>query len=400
MALTHSLTGRVVFHSDIVGIQTNADRWWGDPPWLEFMARNHGPDLRFLMIEDSAGALCAIAPLLIATADRGPSVLKAPEMTGDEQIFGDESRLTAEERAEYDALRAELDAHRPAQYPTVSVTTRGASHGVALAVQSPVSRDEVLAALPGLLAETAAELGCRSHAVLHLDDDLPLRTAATELGYERVVLGAETTLDIPAVSGQEEYFAGLRSRRRTRQRKEMAQYVEQGLRTVVRTGRDAITEDLVRLQAQLRAKHGVSGGIEPVRREFGDIRDIAGESTVVLTAERAGQVLGFALCLHDKDRDELYARSVGFDYDQLSGSCYLALTYQEIPAWAADHGVSRVYFGMSTYEAKRARGCDLLPLYGYLRFDGPGGDLLRRAARLQSLGEARRLESLGAPVTG
>lgn len=399
MGRIDSLRGRVLFHADIRNAQTKTDRWWGDASWSEFMARTHGPDLRYLVVEDPAGALCATAPLLLATADRGPFLLKPPAIAGDERAFGDESTLTTEERAEYDALRARLDGVRAAQYPSVSLTTRGSSHGVAMALGSPVPRNEVFAALPRLVADAAAELGCRSDAILHLDDDdATVRAVAAEHGYERVVLGAETVLTIPAVSGQEEYFAGLPSRRRTRQRREMEQYLAQGLRSVVRTGAEAITEELVVLQARLRAKHGMPGGIDLVRKEFGDIRDTAGDSIVVCTAQRDRRVLGFVLSLYDKDRNELYARSAGFDYDELDRGCYLALTYREIPAWAADHGVRRVYYGMSTYEAKRARGCALAPLYGYLRFDGSDGDLLRRAARLQSVSEARRLRSLGAPV--
>jgi predicted N-acyltransferase len=276
---------------------------------------------------------------------------------------------------------------------------RGASVGVAMALESPVSRAQVYAALPDLVAGAAAELGCRSHAILHVEDDGALRERAAALGYTRVVLGAETALDIPAVSNQEEYFAALSRRRRYRLRAEKRQYAAQGLRTKVLTGPAAMTEDLILLQARQREKHGMSGDIEPVRQEFDRIRETVGDAVVVLSAERDGQVLGYTLCLYDKDRNELFARSAGFNYDALDGGCYFALMFHEVPAWAADHGVRRIFFGMSTYEAKRARGCVLLPLYGHLRFDGPDGDLLHRAAHLQSTGEARRLEALGANVT-
>ncbi|MFF0144107.1 GNAT family N-acetyltransferase [Amycolatopsis sulphurea] len=210
------------------------------------------------------------------------------------------------------------------------------------------------------------------------------------------MLGADTALDVPVVASHEEYFAALPSRRKTRLRKEKAQYVEQGLRTVVRSGRNAVTDDLVVLQAQLRAKHGMSGDLEQVRKEFFDIRDTVGDSVVVVSAERDGEVVGFTLCLYDKDRNELYARSSGFDHD--APGLYFALVYQEIPAWAADHGIRRIYFGTSTYEAKRARGCAMLPLYGQLRFTAEGGELLHRATALQALGETRGLEALGATV--
>ncbi|MFF0144111.1 peptidogalycan biosysnthesis protein [Amycolatopsis sulphurea] len=362
------------------------------------MARTHGPDLRYLLIADSAGTLCATAPLLYGTADRGAFFAKAPAIAGDEVAFGDEWRLTESEHAEYDALRSRLAGARAAQYPTISLTVRGASDGVAMALESPVSRAEVHAALPGLVADAAAELGCRSHAILHLEDDGTLREPAAELGHTRVVLGAETAMDIPVVSGQEEYFAALPRRRRYRLRAEKRQCVEQGLHTEVRTGPSSMTEDLILLQARQRAKHGMSGEVGPVREEFYRIRETVGDAVIVLSAVREGQLLGYTLCLYDKDRDELFARSAGFDYDALDGGCYFALMFHDVPAWAADHGVRRIFFGMSTYEAKRARGATLLSLYGHLRFDGPDGHLLHRATQLQSLGEARRLEALGAKV--
>ncbi|MFC3898181.1 GNAT family N-acetyltransferase [Lentzea rhizosphaerae] len=402
MSSFSSLHGRVVSFADLPAGPTVARSWWGDEPWRRFTARAHHDDLRFLVIESTNGELCATAPLMLSTEETGAFYLKPPGITGDERAFGDQNRLTAEERADYDALRTRLSSLRAGQYPSVAISTRGSDHGVAVAPASPVSPAEIFEALPELLADAAASLDCRSSGVLHVgedDDTQGLRAAAKAANYGRVVLGAESVLEIPAVHTREEYFAALRSRRRVRTRKEISQYESRGLHTVVRTGPDAITDDLVLLQARLRAKHGMSGDVEPVRREFENIRDSAGDSVVVFTTERDGETLGFALCLHDRARGELHTRSTGFDDEALHNSGYFVLLYHEVPSWGAENGVRRAFFGLSTYEAKRARGCRLLPLYGYLRFDGPEGDVLHRVGELQSLGEQRRLAALDVHLT-
>lgn len=397
------LTGRVVPRSQRPDAPATTDTWWAGGPWSRFMGRVHGDDLSYLVIEDDTGRLCATAPLLMSTVDRGPALLRLPAIVGDEHVFGDGDRLSTQERAQYDELRRQLPEVQVAgRYPAIAVSTRGTDHGIAVAVDSPVSRTAVFEALPEILADVAEQLGCPSYGICHVTDEDSeiLQIAGKAHGYQRVVLGAETILDLPAVAGRDEYVASLRSRRRTRLQRELTEYRAQRLSTGVRTGPDALTDDTAVLQARLRARHGTPSPVAAVRREFRDISGTVGDACVVLTAERDGRTLGFALCLYDEQRHELFVRSAGFDYDELADGCYLALIYGEVPLWAADNGVRRIRFGMSTYEAKRARGCTLQPMYGHLRFDGDGGNLLHRVAHWQSLGEQRRLAALGAGVLG
>ncbi|MEO6702246.1 MAG: peptidogalycan biosysnthesis protein [Jatrophihabitantaceae bacterium] len=397
MAAVIALSGRVVPHSELPSQHVLGNSWWSDRPWLSFMARANDDDFRYLLIETAEGRLCAVAPLMLSGADHGPFFLNSAAIIGDERAFGDSARLTSEQQASYQQLLTGLDNLRAGQYPSVALSSRGTDHGVSMIADAPVSRELVLQRLPAILAEVAAGLGCRSYAILHLgeSDRAIIEPAATAGGYCQVLLGAESCLSIPDVTSRAEYQASLRSRRRSRFAKEMQDYLAHGLRTVTHYGPDAITEDVVRLQARLRAKHGMSTELAATRKEFSDIQQVAGEHCLVLTAEREGRTIGFVLALHDRARQALHVRSSGFDDDDPVASSYFVLVYQDVPGWAAEHGIRTVWYGISASEAKRARGCTLLPLYGYLGFTGAAAGRLGQIGRLQSLGEQRRLAELG-----
>lgn len=377
-----------------------ADLFWGDAGWTRFTERAGKHRVRLLVVRGPGGAVVAVATLLVAGADTGSLFYDVAKMVGDERAYGDPNRLPPDDRAAYDELRLRLPGLRPAQNPTVSLTANGPHHGVRIAPGSPVPRSAVLAALPRLLAEAAATLGCRSTGLLHLgpDEHAAMAATAAEHGYVPVALGADAVVDLPGEGGYAGWVDGLRSRRRTRMRKELAEYREQGIRTVVTRGRDAFTDELVELQAQLRAKHGVPVDPASVRAEFDAIRDAVGDSCVVFTSERDGEVVGFALALLDPARGNLHARSAGFAPGTASAGCYFVLLYHDVPAWAVENGVRRVWYGMSTYEAKRARGCALRPLTGFLRFTGPDAGDLRAVAALQSRAEEARLADLDCRV--
>ncbi|MDH6574585.1 GNAT family N-acetyltransferase [Kitasatospora sp. MAP5-34] len=377
-----------------------ADSWWGDPGWSRFAQRAGRHQVRRLLVLDGEGAVCADAPLLISTPDTGSLFYDAPKMIGDERAFGDADRLSATDRERYDSLRLRLPPIRAAQHPTVSLTAFGPHHGVRIAPRSRIPREAVFAALPGLLAAAADELGCRSSGLLHLGaaEHAAMADTAAAQGYTPVLLGADTVFELPDGADYDTWLASLRSRRRTRLRKELQDYRSQDIRTVVRQGPEAFTDELVELQAQLRAKHGVPTDPAAVRVEFDAIRDTVGEACVVFTAESDGKVLGFVLGLLDPGRRVLHARSAGFSPEAMAASCYFVLVYHDVPAWALDRGVRRVRFGMSTYEAKRARGCALEPLSGYVRFSGPDAAVPHLAAEVQSRTEAGRLTALGAEV--
>ncbi|MDH6574589.1 GNAT family N-acetyltransferase [Kitasatospora sp. MAP5-34] len=397
--MEHStLTGRIADRSAIPRIRLRGNTFWSGESWLRFTGRANSEELKFLVVEDEDSTPCAVAPLMVCTRDRGPFFHRLPGIIGDERSFGAVDRLSEAERTRYEKLLPQLDGLRQVQYPSVALGARGSDHGVRFAVDSPVHPDQVMQALPRLLADAAAELGCRSYGILSLTgaEERVLRSAADDGGYRRVVLGADAVQWPVAAHTYEEYLQSMPGKTRGKRRREMKLYRESGLRTVVRSGPESVGDQLADFQARLRAKHGMPDAEASTRAEFADLRETVGDHVIVFRAERDGQLIAFALCLYDRERREIYVRSFGCDDTDPAGRySYFALVYQEVPAWSARHGIAKIWYGMSTSEAKRARGCTLVPLYGLVHFSGTEADTLQRVGQLQSVGEQRRLAELG-----
>jgi predicted N-acyltransferase len=243
--------------------------------------------------------------------------------------------------------------------------------------------------------QTAAALGCRSVALLYVGEPeaADVDQSASRAGYTSTLLGAEGVL-VLADTSWEGYLAGLSKRRRYQARKELRIYEEAGFRTVVRTGPDAFTEDLVALQVAHRLKYVLPGGEDRVRRDLNAVRDELGESCVVFTAERDGRIGSFTLYL--RTRDALFARTGGTAPD--AKGCYFAVDYHETARWAIENGIRRIHYGMAAYEAKVTRGCELRPRWGWFAFQGAQADTYREVLALQSQSIERQLELVGAPA--
>ncbi|MFD7668188.1 GNAT family N-acetyltransferase [Streptomyces sp. NPDC059788] len=368
---------------------------WEDLRWWRFTARTDLHETRFLRIRDQ-GRTVAMAPLLITRRAGGLLFYDPPRLAGSEGAMAEPDLLDEPERERWRTLTARTDQARDEQYPSLALATFGNHPGVVHdPARTAAQRAAVWAALPRLVARAAEELGCRSSALLYAGDAQrdAADTSATAHGHQRVLLGAEGVLHLTA-SSNEEYVAGLSSRRRTRLRREVREYQKAGFRTVVREGPGALDDEVIALQVAHRAKYGLPGGEARVRRDFEATAQEMGEDCLVLGAERDGRLHGFLL--HLRTPDALYARTAGFAPD--ADGCYLALTYHETAGWAAEHGIRRVHYGLASYEAKRARGCDLEPRWGWFAFGGSGRDAYEELLRLQSLTIERRLELVGAPT--
>ncbi|MCQ4041304.1 GNAT family N-acetyltransferase [Streptantibioticus rubrisoli] len=374
----------------------NPDTIWEDARWCRFTERTDLHEVRYLRIEEY-GHTVALAPLLLTREPGGLLFYDPPRLATTAGAMAEPELLDPADRERWTKLTEALATDRADHYPTVALATFGSHHGVAHAPdRTPGQRLAVMAALPGLLADAAAELGCRSSALLYVPEPAAAEVdrAATGAGYTAALLGAEGVAQLTA-SSWEEYLAGLSSRRRTRLRKELKEYERSGFRTVIRRGPEAIDDEVVALQVAHRAKYGLPGGDERVRRDFDGIRAELGESCLVLGAEWDGELLGFVLFL--RTDEALFARTAGFA-PQAQG-CYLALTYHEAARFAVEGGIRRIHYGMAAYEAKFARGCELQPRWGWFAFHGPDADAYREALALQSHSIERRLERVGAPAT-
>ena len=368
---------------------------WEDRRWWRFVDRTDLHQCRYLRIS-VGGRPVAMAPLLLTRDAEGLLFYDPPRLIGTAGAMAEPELLTAAERQRWDELTRLVEEGRGRQYPSLALGTFGNHHGVVHdPTRTAAQRAAVLAALPRLVERAAAELGCRSSALLYLggEESATVRASAAATGHLPVLLGAEAVQHLPE-SSYDAYLAGLSSRRRTRLRREVREYEQAGFRTVVREGAGAIDEEIIALQVAHRTKYGLPGGEARVRRDFEGIRAELGADCLVLAAEREGRLSGFVLYL--RTAEALFARTAGFGPD--ATGCYLALAYHETARWATEHGVRRVHFGMAAYQAKRSRGCDLEPRWGWFAFGGPLRDAYRELLRLQSLTVARHLEQVGAPV--
>jgi hypothetical protein len=370
---------------------------WEDARWFRFTDRTDLHEVRYLELREG-GRTVALAPLLITPKPGGLLFYDPPRLAGTPGALAEPELLDPFDQQRW----AELTATLPAadQYPSLALATFGNHHGVAHAPGRAVEgRRAVMAALPELLLQTAAELGCRSVALLYVGEPeaADVDQSASRAGYASTLLGAEGVLELPDTSW-EGYLAGLSKRRRYQVRKELRNYAAAGFRTVIRTGPDAITDDLddlVALQVAHRAKYGLPGGEDRVRRDLIAVRDELGESCVVLSAERDGQMGSFTLYL--RTRDALFARTGGTAPD--AKGCYFAVDYHETARWAVEQEIRRIHYGLAAYEAKVTRGCELRPRWGWFAFQGTQADTYREVLALQSQSIERQLGLVGAPAT-
>lgn len=367
---------------------------WEDARWRRFTERTDLHRTRYLELREGDRAV-ALAPLLLTPTPGGLLFYDPPRLAGTTGSMAEPELLEPADQRRWVELSAALPAAD--QYPSLALAAFGAHHGVAHAPdRTPAQRRALMAALPELLLQAAAELGCRSVALLYVGEPeaADIDRSAADAGYVATLLGADGVLEL-ADTSWEGYVAGLNGSRRRRLHKELQDYAAAGLHTVVRTGPEAIDDDVVALQVAHRAKYGLPGGTDRVRREFDAIREELGDSCVVFSAHRDGRMVGFVLCL--RTRGALFARTVGFAPD--TQGCYFALFYHETARWALAQRIPRIHYGLASYQAKAARGCQLRPRWGWFAFHGAPADTYRQVLTLQSQSIERRLGLAGAPVT-
>jgi uncharacterized protein len=369
------------------------DILWEDERWYRFTERTDLHEVRYLEIREDGRAV-ALAPLLITAKPGGLLFYDPPRLAGTAGALAEPGLLDPSDQQRWTELTATLPD--PDQYPSLALATFGSHHGVAHAPgRTADQRRALMAALPELLSQTAAELGCRSVALLYVGEPEAaiVDDSASRAGYTATLLGAEGVLELPETTW-EGYLEGLSKRRRYQTKKELRSYEAAGWSTVVRTGPDAFSEDLVALQVAHRLKYGLPGGEDRVRRDLNAVRDELGKSCVVFTAEREGRIGSFTLYL--RTRDALFARTGGTLPD--ARGCYFAVDYHETARWAVENGIRRIHYGMAAYEAKVTRGCELRPRWGWFAFQGAQADTYREVLALQSQSIERQLELVGAPA--
>jgi len=144
------------------------DTIWVDERWWRFTAHTDLHTVRYLDVRHSDRSV-ALAMLLITPRPGGLLFYDPPRLAGTPGALAEPELLDPSGRQRWDELTASLPGAD--EYPSLALATFGNHHGVAHAPDRTADqRSAVMAALPELLLKTAADLGCRSIALLYVGD--------------------------------------------------------------------------------------------------------------------------------------------------------------------------------------------------------------------------------------
>ncbi|MFT2017321.1 GNAT family N-acetyltransferase [Streptomyces sp. 796.1] len=221
----------------------------------------------------------------------------------------------------------------------------------------------------------AAARGLRSVGMLYVDEDAaPLRQALTEHGYVAFPHHEAAVLTVPA-GGFDAYARGaadcpLTANMRNNVRRERKRLTAAGVRYRAGGLDPAALATADRLEGWLNRKYGTFDDAA-VRRLRERIAAHAGDAAGLEFADLDGRTVGSLL--YFRHRDELYVRTVGFDYAATDGlPVYFGLLFYHLIERAARCGVRTVHYSVGSAEAKRRRGCRLVRQHAYVKGLAPG----------------------------
>lgn len=289
------------------------------------------------------------------------------------------------------AAREELAARVPgpeAWYPSLVAMLPGY---VCPVVGPAAGADPPVAALVDEAVAFAEREGLRAVAFLFVrPEEAALRRALQGRGFRRIPLAFTCELGLDGLEGGgfEGYLASLPGHRRTEVRRELRRVADAGIELLVREAAE-VADDLVRLRTDLvRAYRGeADAGAERARLEA-LTAEVPSPRLPVFTAELDGEVLGFALFLTGPtDWHPIWTGSER-RRPEARLTYFATAFYQPIEA-ALAAGARVVHYGMGSWEAKRARGCRLVPLDAFvLALDPELQEPVRTGAAITALDPA------------
>jgi hypothetical protein len=236
-------------------------------------------------------------------------------------------------------------------------------HYELFAVGGGAGRDDTCRSLVRAILNWAEGEGMRSLAVEYMTPHSPaLAGALREAGADLVRFADTCDLEV-AWRDFDGYLGTLPARRRKEIRRELRTLSERKIEiNVRRPGPDEPA--LIGLRGQLVSKYGSvpdpakdSAMLRRVLQEF------PLEQLTVVEALRDGRPLGFGLFV--QEGSEWIPIMTGADYaDPYSRLTYFASLFYKPCALAPELGVRTVRYGLGSWEAKRLRGCRMVPLSG------------------------------------
>jgi hypothetical protein len=223
----------------------------------------------------------------------------------------------------------------------------------------------------------AAERGLSSVAMLYVDDEDPIaREALAARGYLGFAHTSASLLTTPP-GGVDGYLDTLSARDAGTVRREIRKLDAAGVRYDIAAPDDSVLAEVDALERNLNRKYAGTyddDAVARLRRSM--VRHLDG--LFVARASMNGRTVGSLLAI--RWRDELYARTVGFDYDATDGvPVYFGLLFYFLVDHAQRHGIRSLFYATGTEDAKRRRGCRLLRQYAYIKpLDAAVADHYRR----------------------
>lgn len=271
-------------------------------------------------------------------------------------------------RDQHRRAAAELHATAQTLFPALLVGARAGYVGGALlqrrGLLAESVHEEVMSMLHDGVVNLAAMEGCRLVAFLYAERSEPLAAKAHRLGAIELAIEPRAELAV-RWPDFEAYVKELPRSWRGTVRRDLKRFHAAGLSTSVALLKDFDSHLLGRLSQNLHEKYnGPGAGPDEFVNYIDNLKQVPLPAFVYLAA-REELPVGFTLAF--QYRRGLSARVAGFDYRYLGrDSCYFNVTYYKPIAHALGRGVRTIDYGIGTMDAKLARGCELIPQYGYI----------------------------------
>jgi predicted N-acyltransferase len=185
------------------------------------------------------------------------------------------------------------------------------------------------------------------------------------LGYSKFDGTTTFYLDIQW-SSFEDYLKSLKQMNRHSIRREIRKCAENGV-TIKETDLKDLSEEMSNLVSNLISKYNKNSGNPFDISFFNKLNQYAGDKILLFIAEKNGDIIGFSLCL--RQRDALDVWMCGFNYDVQTSTdfTYFNLCYYAPIQWSIKEGIKKIYYRRKSERAKLYRGCKLESTYSFIK---------------------------------
>ncbi len=198
-----------------------------------------------------------------------------------------------------------------------------------------------------------------------------LLSALKRKDYHLIRIDATARLQIKWSSFDDYLATCFRSKHRWHIKREIKCFQDAGGHIRYHDCWSDIEDQAISLAIALQQRHNLQPTYTELANRYQRILTSLGDRAIHLTAWLDGNLVGFAtVFVHG---DVLYLKHVGFDDTSANRQSYVYfnLVYYKLIELALELGVREIDYGSGTHEAKRARGCEIVPLYIAYRFQSP-----------------------------